>query len=147
MEKIKEFFAKKSIGFYLGVAIAILTLIGLIIYSSDPRAMGSVKTLLILALVIEAAYITLSVFVRNKYVDLISLAVAVLIALAFVNGFASQIDQLGWCVAGLDSWSVVSAFITATVINGIALAAAIAACFFDQNKFDKTATHSESTEV
>ena len=45
-----------------------------------------------------------------------------------------QVEQIGWCIAGLDGWSILTAFLIAAGMLGVGLVLSIIGCFCQQNK-------------
>ena len=67
----------------------------------------------------------ITIVVNMKYsfgiLNLSSTVSAILFSVAFVYGFASQLDPLGWAVSGLYTWGQVAGFLVFAVLTFAAL--------------------------
>lgn len=120
----------KALGSYLAAAVAVLSLVAVVVYNSVSLQNSSVFGFLIGAVVLAAASVALSKLVENNWiVALLPVATSVVITLAIGNAFTPMVDQLGFVVSGLDPVSTIAGFITYVVIAAVAMIASIVSCF------------------
>ena len=78
---------------------------------------------IIAAIAIVLNIITIVVNMKYSFgiLNLSSTVSAILFSVAFVYGFASQLDPLGWAVSGLYTWGQVAGFLVFAVLTFAAL--------------------------
>jgi len=133
MEKIKNFFKDKSYGFYVTLAVAVLTLVTLIVYAnaygSNDRYMSWAGFAIMLVGLAAAAVLT--VFKFNDWVPPV-LALANFIALMlYITNIYNYVVVV---MVGIDIASFSSQFLACTVLFAILTVVSIADIFFKQVK-------------
>lgn len=111
-----NYLKNKTAGFYLSWAAAILTLAGIVFYKQASRNVQYIGLLMCTVIVLQvAATIAMAVVKECKWMNLILTANAVLMAVALVNSFFTQVDMLGYVVSGLYGFETIQAFVTAVI--------------------------------
>lgn len=132
MEKIKNFFKSKSYGFYVSVAVCILSLIAVCAYA---LGYGGTKYMSWLALIIVvigvAVSILLMIFKQDKFVPAVILIATFVSMLSFVYGIYLLVVTTFYA-ASVVHFS--GEFIAAVVFYIIAIVVGIANVFFKQVK-------------
>lgn len=132
---MNEYLSKKTLGFYLTAAAALLSVIGLIFYRSAMAGVSGVFTLVMIAVAVEIIMVIATAVIGNKKIlELSSSICAVVMAGALIMSFIPQVDNLGYLVSGLYSFSDMKSFILYAVFALAALICYIAASFMDQSK-------------
>lgn len=132
---MNEYLSKKTSGFYLTAAATILSVIGLIFYRSAMARVQDVFTLVMIAAVIEIIMVIVTAVIGNKKIlELSSSVCALVVAGALIQSFIPQVDNLGYLVSGLYSFSDMKSFILYAVLTIAALICYIIASFMDQSK-------------
>lgn len=122
--------SKRTIGFYLGIIAAVISIVAYILYRGVPNSLGEVATLVLIAAIIEIAAAVVGFAVGPKRVlNLISIVTAVLLANALVYSFGPQMNQLGSVVSGLDQPETLQAFFTFVGVTGCGMLISIVSCF------------------
>lgn len=99
---MKAYLQNKTIGFYVTVLAAVLSVIALILYRTAENIVPVVFTLAGAAIAVEVLLILVSGVSGNKPVfDFASTICAILMALALVISLSSQVDAIGYVIAGL----------------------------------------------
>ena len=125
----------RTIGFYITVLAAIVAAAGLICYSSAQNKLPIVNVLTAAAVVVVAALIILSrVMGFKSWMNLAAMLGAFLMAGALVQSFTTQLDALGYLVAGLYTMDQVIGFLRYAVLAAVSLLLFIIASFTDLNK-------------
>jgi hypothetical protein len=112
--------AKKTIGFYLVAASALLTIAGLVLYPGVFAKSGTVNTFLILSLVAAAAAVGTSFIMKNELTNLAAVAFSTLLILALGFSIAPMVTPIAYWYAGLYDYSTVSAYFTFAAVCGAA---------------------------
>ena len=132
---MKNYFAKKTFGFYLSVIACILALVSVILYGSAANQMPIVPPLIWAAIGVEVLLIVLSAVMGNKNILNLSVVIsAVLMAVALAQSFNSQLDALGYAYAGLYTIDQVMPFIRFAVVCALSFLAFIICAFTDLGK-------------
>lgn len=131
---MKNFTQNRSLGFYLGAVIAAVTVIGMVIYPSSIHFSPMAEVLLGLAVAVELVYMVGGNYVKSVHWELMSIPVAVLLTAAICAMLFFQVEQIGWCIAGLDGWNILTSFFAAAAMVAAGLIISIAGCFSQQNK-------------
>ncbi|HJC74210.1 MAG TPA: hypothetical protein H9697_04585 [Candidatus Mediterraneibacter faecavium] len=132
---MKDFFAKKSVGFYFTVIAAVLVIAGTVMYTSVMYTNPLVYGFLIAAIVRAVLIIALSGKYGDKaFYNWTPVIGAVLAACAAVWGAELMVNQIGYIVSGLDEMSTIMSFIYYEVVMVIALLVWIIASFLKQVK-------------
>ena len=107
-----DYLKKKKIGFYFTVIAAVLALIGLINYNTANNKVQSVTVMVVVVLLLELAMIVLSAVIGNQpFLNLVTLVCTILMATALIKSLTTQVDALGYAVAGLYTMDQVIQFI------------------------------------
>lgn len=120
---------KKSIGLYLLLAAAVVTVIGLILYGSVFAKSGSVNTYLILSLVAAAAAVGISFTAIPELPNLAAGLTTVLLFVGFCVSIAPMVTPIAYWYAGLYDYSTVSAYFTFAVVWAVAWILALVSSF------------------
>lgn len=136
MEKIKNFFKTKSYGFYVTVAVAVLTLITSIVYADsygrNERYMSWAGFAIMLAGILVAA--GLVALKRGEFAPPV-LALANFIALMlYITNIYNYVVVV---MVGIDISSFSTQFVSCTTLFAILLVASVANIFFKQSKEEK----------
>ena len=126
---------KRTIGFYITVLAAIAAVAGLVCYNTVQNKLSIVTALTAAAIVVVAAAIILSMTMGFKnWMNLTAMAGALLMAGALVESFTTQLDALGYLVAGLYTLDQVIGFLRFAALAAVALLLFIIASFMDFGK-------------
>lgn len=99
---MKDYIAKKTVGFYLTVAATILAIVALVFYGGVSGKTPIVSYLIYGIIAVELVLIVGSLVLGNKpFFSLAALINAVLTAAALVQSFNPQLDNIGFVVSGL----------------------------------------------
>lgn len=132
---MKNYLSQKTTGFYLTAAAALLSAVGLIFYRSAMDSASNAFILVGSSLLVEIVMIILTAIIGNKKIlEIASTVCAVLMSAALIQSFIPQVDNLGYLVSGLYSFSDMKSFILYAVFVLIALICYIAASFMDHSK-------------
>lgn len=132
---MKDFFAKKSVGFYFTILAAILFIVGTVMYGSVMYTNTAVWVMLVIAIVWELLVIVLSgKFGDKAFFNWLPIVGAVLAASAAVWAASIMVNQIGYVVAGLDEMSTIMSFIYYEVVMVVTLLICIIASFLKQVK-------------
>ena len=127
---MKEYFAKKTVGFYLTLAATILVIVALVFYNGASGTTPIVYNLIYGVIAVEAALIVGSLVLGNKsFFSLAALINAVLTAAALVQSFSPQLDNLGMVVSGLYTINQIMNFVIFVGFTLVAWLLFIAASF------------------
>lgn len=132
---MNEYLKNKTAGFYLTAAAAVLAVISLIVYRSANGALPLVFGLVAAAVVVEVLLAVLSKLFGNKGLfDLASSVCAVLMAGGLVLSFTTQLDALGYVVAGLYTMDQIMSFVIFAGFAAGSMVLYIIASFMDLGK-------------
>lgn len=132
---MKDYLAKKSIGFYLTVIAAAASLIGLINYISASGATLNVMILTGAALAVEILMIIgMAAFGNRLVLNLFPTAAAVLMAAAVAFSFQTQVDGLGFLISGMYSFNDLKNFLIFAICGLIAAVLYVISSFMDMEK-------------
>lgn len=126
---------KRAIGCYLGIVVAGFAIAAWALNGATPNGTSGVSTLLLVAAILEFAAVILTFAAGPRPIfNVISIITTVLIAYALTTSFASQMNQLGSVVSGLDDVSTLSQFFTFVAVAGIALVLSLVDNFLGKAK-------------
>ena len=132
---MKDFFAKKSVGFYFTVIAAVLVIAGTVMYTSVMYTNTVVFVMLALAIIWEVLVIVLSgKFGDKAFFNWTPVIGAVLAAAAAVWGAELMVNQIGYVIAGLDEMGTIMSFIYYEVVMVVTLLVCIICSFLKQTK-------------
>ena len=106
---------------WLTLAAAVLGIIGLVAYSTSEVAVKQIGIIAAIAIVLNIITIVVNMKYSFGILNLSSTGSAILFSVAFVYGFASQLDPLGWAGSGLYTWGQVAGFLVFAVLTFAAL--------------------------
>ena len=112
---------KLSTSSWLTLAAAVLGIIGLVAYSTSEVAVKQIGIIAAIAIVLNIITIVVNMKYSFGILNLSFTVSAILFSVAFVYGFASQLDPLGWAVSGLYTWGQVAGFLIFAVLTFAAL--------------------------
>ena len=121
--------AKKSVGFYLASASAVLTIVCLILYPGVFARTGAVNTFLVLGLIAAVAAVGISFTVKNELTNLIAVVSSTLLILAFCLSIGPMVTPIAYWYAGLYDYSTVSAYFTFAIVWAIAWILSVVVAF------------------
>lgn len=132
---MKDYLKKKTAGFYLTVLATVLAVIGLVNYSAAENKLSIVFTLVAAAIIVELLLIIVSYKAGNKPVfNLASSISAVLMAIAAGVSCSSQLDAIGYVVAGLYSPDKITRFLVFAVLAIVSMLVYCIASFMNLGK-------------
>jgi len=132
---MKNYLAKKTVGFYLSVIACVLALISVIMYGSIANQMAIVPPFIWAAIAVEVLMIVLTFAVGNRNILNLSVVIsAVLMAIALAQSFNSQLDALGYAYAGLYTMDQVMPFIRFAAVCAVSFLMFIVCSFMDLGK-------------
>lgn len=82
---------------------------------------------------VKVVYVLGASKIRSEFWNLMAVDVSVLSAAGICIMMYFQVEQIGWCVAGLDEWGILTSFFIALVLAVAGLAVSLVGCFADQN--------------
>lgn len=132
---MKEYLAKKSIGFYISLIAAVLSLAAVFLFGGVTYRNSIVYVFLIAAIVLEVLVLILSGMKGNLPVfNCLPIINAILTASAAVWGVSLMVNQIGYVIAGLDEMSTLMGLVyyEAAAVAGMLLN--IIASFLSQGK-------------
>jgi hypothetical protein len=125
----------KALGFYLAAAVAVLSLVGVIVYGSVLVQDSIVTVLMIAAVVLAAATAVLGKLIDNNWiVALIPVVNSAVITLAIGAAFLPMVDQIAYVITALDPFSTIASLVIFAVVAVIALVANVVSCFVSHEK-------------
>lgn len=129
---MKNYFAKKTFGFYLSVIACALALVSVILYGSAANQMAIVPPFIWAAIAVEVLMIVLTFVAGNKNILNLSVVIsAILMAVALAQSFNSQLDALGYAYAGLYTMDQVMPFIRFAVVCAVSFLMFVICSFMD----------------
>lgn len=132
---MKNYFAKKTFGFYLSVIACVLALVGVIMYGSIANQMAIVPPFIWGAIAVEVLMIVVSFAAGNRNILNLSVVIsAVLMAIALAQSFNSQLDALGYAYAGLYTMDQVMPFIRFAAVCAVSFLMFIVCSFMNLGK-------------
>lgn len=132
---MKNYFAKKTFGFYLSAIACALALISVIMYGTIANQMAIVPPFIWAAIAVEALMIVSSAVMGNKNILNLSVVIsAVLMGIALAQSFNSQLDALGYAYAGLYTMDQIMPFIRFAVVCAVSFLGFIVCSFMDLGK-------------
>lgn len=136
MNKLKSFFAGKSIGFYCSIAAVAALIVGLICFGAltGVSEESSENSPLVIGLGIAAAVLCALAAVKD-YKRILSLVALVLVSFMFFNFIGGRVSYLAYYFSGDILGTGLSAyFVISAIFFLIALVAGICAVCFKQEK-------------
>ena len=134
---MKEYLAKKSVGFYLTVIAAIAAVIGVINYISASGATASVMILTAAAVIVEILMIIGLAVLKSRFIlNLFPAACSILMSAAVAFSFNTQVDGLGFLISGMYSFDDMKNFLLFAGFGVLAAVLYIISSFMDMEKKD-----------
>lgn len=132
---MKNYFAKKTFGFYLSLIAAVLAAVSVALYASASNQIALVSRLIWAAIGVEALLIVLSAALGNKaLLNLTTVFCAVLMGTALAQSFSSQLDALGYVVSGLYTMDQIMPFVRFAAVAAVSFLLFIVCSFLDMGK-------------
>lgn len=132
---MKNYFAKKTFGFYLSLIAAALAAVSVALYASASNQIALVSRLIWAAIGVEALLIVLSAALGNKaLLNLATVFCAVLMGTALAQSFSSQLDALGYVVSGLYTMDQIMPFVRFAAVAAVSFLLFIVCSFLDMGK-------------
>lgn len=128
------FLKNKKVGFYVSFIACILTLVSLILYTKAANQISIVIVLLSAALVIEVLCLVVSSRKFSRFMNLSMPLCTVLLAGALVQSLTTQLDALGYAVAGLYTIDQVMPYLRFAVAAAAAFVVFLISSFMDYGK-------------
>lgn len=134
---MKEYLAKKSVGFYLTVIAAVAAVIGVINYISASGATESVMILTAAAVIVEILMIIGLAVLKSRFIlNLFPATCAILMSAAVAFSFNTQVDGLGFLISGMYSFDDMKNFLLFAGFGVLAAVLYIISSFMDMEKKD-----------
>ena len=127
---MKALFQKKTVGYYIAMLAAILSLIALFLYQGalikviSPSVASAAAVIVFVLLTLLESKINSAILLR-----LIAFVNAALMAFALINGLAPMITQISLVFAGVDPMSTISAVVAFAALSGVSMLLNIVASF------------------
>lgn len=131
---MKTFFQTKKAGFYFSFVACLLTLVSLILYTRANNQVSTVFVLLGIVLAVEVVCLALSFKGFRPWMNLSMTVCAVLMAVAVVLAVSTQLDALGYAMAGLYTIDQVMPYLQFAVVSAVALVIFLISSFMDYGK-------------
>jgi len=112
----------KTIGFYLLVVAAVLSIVGVIFYNSAEVTSGPIMIMVVVSAVLALAAAALAAVKPGlKFLNLAATLCAVLLAWALIQSVSSQLDPIGWWISGLYTLDQVIGFLVFAALSGLSI--------------------------
>lgn len=112
----------KTVGFYLLVAAAVLSIVSVFFYSGAEVTSTPIIIMVVVSAVLAIAAAALAAVKPGlKFLNLAATVCAVLLAWALVQSVTSQLDPLGWWISGLYTLDQVMGFLVFAALSGVAI--------------------------
>lgn len=132
---MKAYLQKKTVGFYLTVLAMVLSAAGLLSYSAAENTVSIVYILAGCAIAVGILLVVLTYFAGNRPIfDLFASASAVFMAFALAISFYSQLDAIGYVVAGLYPTDKIKKFAVFAILSLVSVLLCCIASFMNQGK-------------
>ena len=112
--------AKKSVGFFVLAAAAVVSVISIILYGSAMNKATSAYGFMIAAAVVACAALVLGAVSGNKLANWGGALAAVLRMAGLGWSLTVMVDAIGYVISGLYQFSLLQSYITFAVCGGIA---------------------------
>lgn len=125
----------KTIGFYMTLLAAILSIVACVLYVKVMYTLPVVYVFCVAAVVLTVIVIAASAKkTESKLYGLLPVANAILMASAAVGGVNLMVNELGYVVAGLDSFDSIISFVIFEAFAVVSMILNIVASFMKQYK-------------
>lgn len=132
---MKKCLENKAAGFYLSALAAILSVVGMLLYSRSMYKETIVYVLLAAHIIIFCIVTGLSAVCGNKKIfRSVTLVNAVLLASVLVQSLNPMVNQIGFVFSGLDPMSTISGFLVFTVICFVGMVLNVVASYLRYTK-------------
>ena len=112
--------AKKSLGFYILAAGAVITVICIVLYGSAMNKANSAYGFMVAAAVVAIAALVIGAVTGNKIANWGGFCAAVLMMAGLAWSLTVMVDAIGYVSAGLYQFSLLQSYIVFAVCGGIA---------------------------
>ena len=112
--------AKKSVGFFVLAAAAVVSVISIILYGSAMNKATSAYGFMIAAAVVACAALVLGAVSGNKLANWGGALATVLMMAGLGWSLTVMVDAIGYVISGLYQFSLLQSYITFAVCGGIA---------------------------
>lgn len=124
---------KRNIGFYLNTVSLLAIVAGVVLYQFVSNKMGVVTGLLaIAALIVAASNFLPPIGEMQKDESPVLILGVVFSAVGLVTSFYSQINQIGYVIAGLDPISILTTYMISVGCMTAAVILGVISCFCKQ---------------
>jgi hypothetical protein len=111
--------AKKSLGFYILAAGAVITVICIVLYGSAMNKANSAYGFMVAAAVVAIAALVIGAVTGNKIANWGGFGAAVLMMAGLAWSLTVMVDAIGYVISGLYQFSLLQTYITFAVCGGI----------------------------
>ncbi|MDO4649743.1 MAG: hypothetical protein Q4B26_13955 [Eubacteriales bacterium] len=126
---------KKTIGFYLAAAAAILAVVALVFYQKSGTTMPYVTAMAVAAIVLDALYLCLyKKFAEKKGFSLLVSCAAVMIIGAVGYSLIVEVEIIGYLLSGLRQWKDVQFWAYFAVVGVVSWLLLLVASFIQPKK-------------
>ena len=112
--------AKKSIGFYILAAAAVVSVISIVLYGSAMNKTTNAYIFMIAAAVVAVAALALGAVKSSKLANWGGCCAAVLMMAGLAWSLTAMVDAIGYVISGLYQFSLLQTYITFAICGGIA---------------------------
>ena len=112
--------AKKSVGFFVLAAAAVVSVISIVLYGSAMNKTTNAYIFMIAAAVVAAAALALAAAKSSKLANWGGFCAAVLMMAGLAWSLTAMVDAIGYVISGLYQFSLLQTYITFVVCGCIA---------------------------
>ena len=112
--------AKKSIGFYILAAAAVVSVISIVLYGSAMNKTTNAYIFMIAAAAVAVAGLALAEVKGTKLATWGGFCAAVLMMAGLAWSLTAMVDAIGYVISGLYQFSLLQTYITFAIVGGIA---------------------------
>lgn len=112
--------AKKSLGFYILAAGAVITVICIVLYGSAMNKANSAYGFMVAAAVVAIAALVIGAVTGNKIANWGGFGAAVLMMAGLAWSLTVMVDAIGYVISGLYQFSLLQSYIVFAICGGIA---------------------------
>ena len=112
--------AKKSVGFFVLAAAAVVSVISIVLYGSAMNKTTNAYGFMIAAAVVAVAALVLSAVKGSKLANWGGFCAAVLMMAGLAWSLTAMVDAIGYVISGLYQFSLLQSYITFAICGGIA---------------------------
>ncbi|MBP3880808.1 MAG: hypothetical protein J6E40_01305 [Lachnospiraceae bacterium] len=123
--------AKKSVGFFVLAAAAVVSVISIVLYGSAMNKTTNAYGFMIAAAVVAVAALVLSAVKGSKLANWGGFCAAVLMMAGLAWSLTAMVDAIGYVISGLYQFSLLKTYITFAICGGIAWVLFLASSFMN----------------